>query len=108
MVIFLTNEDKEVIDKELDKISKDISDIKQSSTGAVGISLTAINLLMTILRSCSTYSDQTANIDALEVALKNGAPSDEEQNEGVTQTGSILYISNGVTATQSGSMLALV
>ena len=87
-----------------------------------GLSSTSIKLLLTILRNCATYSNQSSNIDALEIALKNSQSNDggndsgndggNDSGEGTTtngvyQTNSILTIVSGVTATKNGSVLSI-
>jgi hypothetical protein len=88
-------------------------------SGSGGMSITAANLLLTILRNGVYTSDQSANIDALEAALKSGGdepvvpdvpdePVEPDLPEAdVSQTGSILSIVSGVTATQNGDVLAI-
>lgn len=70
----------------------------------------AVALLLTILRNGVYTSNQSANIAALEAALASGGdvpdvPDLPEAN--VSQTGSILSIVSGVTATQNGAVLAI-
>lgn len=72
-------------------------------SGGGGMSATAKNLLITILRNGVYTTDQSANITALETAL--GEYGGGDNTGGVTQTGSVLYIAGGVTATQSGTTL---
>ena len=74
-----------------------------SGSASGGLSQTAVNLLLTVLRQCSTYSDQTANIEALEVALIQA----ELPTEGVYQNGSVLTIISGVNVVQDGSSLLI-
>lgn len=74
-----------------------------SGSASAGLSQTAANLLLTILRDCVTYSDQTANIEALEVALIQA----ELPTEGVYQNGSVLTIISGVNVVQDGSSLLI-
>ena len=93
-----------------DKLSEEIANLP---TGGSGLNNTAKNLLITILRNGVYSTDQSANITALETALSSGAdipdtPVEPEQPEiGIVQTGSILAITSGVTATQTGSLLAI-
>ena len=82
-------------------LEKRLNDLSSISNGS-GLSLTAVNLLLTILQECSVYNDQTANIDALRAAL---IPSDV--SEGVVQNGSILTIVSDVSVTQDGSKLVI-
>lgn len=78
-----------------------------------GLSAAAAALLLTILRNGVYTSDQSANIDALEAALAAGGDVPDEPavpdlpEANVSQTGSILSIVSGVTATQNGSVLAI-
>lgn len=69
-----------------------------------GMNATAKSLLITILRNGVYTSDQSANITALENAL-NESGGDDDTEGGVTQTGSMLYITGGVIATQNGTVL---
>lgn len=105
---------REAIDTLTKELEEDISqlyeEISNLSTGGSGLNSTAKNLLVTILRNGIYSADQSANITALETALSNGAdtPDEPEQPEiGIVQTGSILAITSGVTATQTGSLLAI-
>lgn len=91
-----------------------IEELKKSGTGngsgqnpsqGGGLSSAAASLLITILRDCATYGSQTANIDALEALLMAGAAPDAPPPEGVTQSGSVLTITSGVTVTQDNSTL---
>ena len=79
-----------------------VADSLQTATGH--LSATAAKLLVTILRACPTYGSQTANIDALEALLMQG---EEAPAEGVAQSGSVLTIISGVTATQDGDTLTI-
>ena len=81
------------------------SDSGQNSNS--GLSPAAARLLITILRDCPTYHPQTANIDALEALLAAGATPDAPPSAGVTQTGSVLTITSGVTTTQDGDTLTI-
>lgn len=100
----------EHIRKVTSQLSEEISNLP---TGGSGLNNTAKNLLITILRNGVYSTDQSANITALETALSSGAdipdtPVEPEQPEiGIVQTGSILAITSGVTATQTGSLLAI-
>ena len=90
-----------VITQELSKVLEAIADLSTSG----GMSATAKNLLITILRNGMYTTDQSANITALETAL--GESGGGDNTGGVTQTGSVLYITGGVTATQSGTTLII-
>lgn len=73
-----------------------------------GLSTTAANLLITILRNGVYSTDQSANITALEAALSSGgSETPEPPASDVEQTGTILSIVSGVTVSQSGSVLAI-
>lgn len=83
-----------------------ISSLSEEIANNGGLNETAKNLLITILRNVSFYTtDQSENINALESALSNN--STEQPTSGITQSGSILAITSGVTVSQSGSTLAL-
>lgn len=88
-----------------------------------GLTDTARILLMTVLKNGVYTSDQSANLAALEEALKTsgGGGSDEpdvpdvpdvpdepgEEESVIVQNGDTLYIVSGVTANQSGSVLVI-
>lgn len=85
-----------------------------------GLSTTSINLLITVLKNCLTTTNQTSNIDALELSLKNGGGSsggntgggdntgdNTGDTSGITQTGTILSITGGVNVTQAGTVLSI-
>lgn len=80
--------------------------INNLPSGSGGLNSTAKNLLVTILRNGVYSVDQSANITALETALSSGGDT-EQPESGIVQTGSILAITSGVTATQTGSVLAI-
>ena len=96
-----------------DKTAREqIEELKKNGNGSgqnsnSGLSPAAARLLITILRDCPTYHPQTANIDALEALLAAGATPDAPPPAGVTQTGSVLTITSGVTATQDGDTLTI-
>lgn len=92
-----------VVAKKFSELSGQISDLL---TGGTGLNSTAKNLLITILRNGIYSDDQSANITALETALSSGGNT-EQPESGIVQTGSILAITSGVTATQTGSLLAI-
>ncbi len=90
---------------------------------AEGLSDTARTLLMTVLRNGVFTSDQSANLAALEEALKTsggsggsgtggntgGDTGDSDEEESViVQNGDTLYIVSGVTANQNGSILNIM
>lgn len=89
------------VNTEIEKVSKSIANL------GGGINATAKSLLITILRNGVYTSDQSANITALENALNESGGDDDTDTGGVTQTGSVLYITGGVTATQSGTALKI-
>lgn len=104
-----------VITKKINQLSGQIS-----NQSGKGLSDTAITLLITILRSMLSVTDQSANITQLETELRNnssGGGSNGGDSGGndteeitITQTGTILAI-NGVSTitkvTQTGTVLAL-
>ena len=109
--------DSKVVGENIDSLKEDLSQLSEEisnlPTGGSGLNNTAKNLLITILRNGVYSTDQSANITALETALSSGAdipdtPVEPEQPEiGIVQTGSILAITSGVTATQTSSVLAI-
>lgn len=106
-VTFLTNIDREELEQDISELSGQISNLKDNApTGGSGLNATAKNLLITILRNGVYSTDQSANITALETALSSGGNT-EQPESGIVQTGSILAITSGVTATQTGSVLAI-
>lgn len=79
-----------------------------SKSSGSGISATAKALLITILRNGVYTTDQSANITALEIALgETGGETGGDNTSGITQIGSVLYITGGVTAAQSGTIIKL-
>jgi hypothetical protein len=79
-----------------------------------GLSAAAAGLLITILRNGVYTSDQSANIDALAAELSVTEPDEPDTPDtpdipeaDITQSGSVLTIVNGVTATQTGNVLAI-
>jgi hypothetical protein len=98
------------------QMQEQIEQLKNSGTGSGGQSDTARILLMTILRNGAYTSDQSANLTALEKALKtsggsgSGGETVEPDEPGevesvIAQIEDILYIVSGVTANQNGSVL---
>lgn len=94
--------DSKVVGEQVSSLKNAISNLP---TGGSGLNSIAKNLLITILRNGVYSEDQSANITALETALSNGGT--EQPEIGIVQTGSVLAISSGVTATQTGSALAI-
>jgi hypothetical protein len=68
-----------------------------------GLNAVARNLLITILRAGVYTTDQSGNIAALEQALTN----ESEQPSGIVQSGSILAVTSGVTASKSEDTLII-
>ena len=81
------------------KISEQINNMPGNGLNAV-----ARNLLITILRAGVYASDQSGNIAALEQALSVGV---SEQPSGIVQSGSILAVKSGVTASQNQDTLII-
>ena len=88
-----------------DSTGGDISDGSNNSSSG-GISPEATSLLVTILRSAVYTSDQTSNIEALVSALQQ-TNNDAPLAEGINQIGTVLTITSGVNATQSGDVLSI-
>ena len=88
-----------------DKLTE-VSEAIANQPGGGGLSQNAKSLLITILRKATYEIDQTANITALETAL-SGSTEPEQPESGIVQSGSVLAITSGVTAIQTGSMLAV-
>ena len=94
--------DAAVVGNRLSALSEEIANLP----GGGGLSQNAKSLLITILRNATYEIDQTANITALETAL-SGSTEPEQPESGIVQSGSVLAITSGVTAIQTGSMLAV-
>lgn len=97
---------------DVDKLYEEIVDLKENGVGGgsgSGLSATAKNLLITILKNAVYETDQSSNITALEVALANSSSGGEsgDTTSGISQIGSILIIESDVTATQTGTVLAI-
>lgn len=97
-----------VTDEQIAEAVEDYFEEHPVAGGGGGMSSTAINLLIKILKSAQYAEDQTANILALETALKTGDSGEVEQPEsGVEQIGNILSIVSGVTVTRVGDVLVI-
>ena len=94
--------------EEIEQLKKDIAN---GVSGGSGLTDTAKNLLITILKNAIYETDQSSNITNLELELAKtpsggGSDNEEESTSDITQVGSILTIKSGVTLSQSGNTLA--
>lgn len=71
-----------------------------------GISATEKTLLMSLFKNAAYTADMSATIAQLETLWSGGDVPDLPDAD-VSQTGSVLSIISGVTASQSGSVLAI-
>lgn len=73
-----------------------------------GLTTAQINALDGMFKKCAFTSDVTAEYEAFKTAFGIGETDKPEQpTTGIVQTGSVLAITSGVTATQSGSVLTI-
>lgn len=77
----------------------------QHGGGGGGISATEKTLLMSLFKNAAYTADMSATIAQLETLWSGTEEPDEPAD--VSQTGSVLSIVSGVTASQSGSVLAI-
>lgn len=77
-----------------------------SEHAITGLSSTEKTLLMTLFKNAAYTADMSATIAQLET-LWGGDDAPDLPDADVLQTGSILSIVSGVTANQSGSVLAI-
>lgn len=90
-------------------LSEEIDDLKGSGVGGgsgSGLSATAKNLLINILKNAVYETDQSSNITALEAELASSGGSGDATS-GISQIGSILVIESDVIATQTDTVLAI-
>jgi hypothetical protein len=94
----------------------DIEELKTSGTGG-GLSTTAKELLITILRNSVFSSDQSANITALEAALAargsggnggSGGSGDDTPDDTPTVTDDITVVDGVMTINSVGSAITVV
>lgn len=111
--------------EETDRLSQEIVDLKQNGTGSgTGLTDELKSALKTYFTNMQTLLPQLAyttenhigntlveNAQAVVIALESSGESSggetEQPESGIVQTGSILAITSGVTATQTGSVLAI-
>lgn len=133
-ITFLTNEDEKMFAKSINGVKPDpvtgdiVINIPDSGGNADqgGLTATAANLLITILRNGVYSTNQSANITALQNALASGGgvepdnpdipdvpdvpdvpviPGDTEID--ITQDGSTLVIVSALSVTQNGTALII-
>lgn len=104
----------------ISQLSEDIADLKENGTSTgTGLSSTLKSALKTYFTNIQVLIEQMAfsteehmgatlkiNAQAIVSALESGEET-EQPESGIVQTGSVLAISNGITATQTGSVLAI-
>lgn len=102
-VTFLTNEDKELIDQEINKNSKDIAQLKESGTGGSGVTTAQANSLWTIMQKTAFTEPLTdAELNAFKTAwgIETGGEDEpvEPDNPEITLTNiSVTYTGGDVT-----------
>ena len=92
---------------ELQTTSKDnlVAAINEAAQSGGGVSTTEKTLLLSLFKNAAYTADMSATIAQLETLWSGTEEPDEPAD--VSQTGSVLSIVSGVTATQSGSVLAI-
>ena len=108
----LENDSEFAKQTDVDKLYEEIDDLKENGVGGgsgSGLSATAKNLLINILKNAVYETDQSSNITALEVALVNSSSGGEsgDTTSGISQIGSILIIESDVIATQTDTVLTI-
>lgn len=107
----------EAVRKQISNLSEDIADLKENGTSTgTGLSSTLKSALKTYFTNIQVLIEQMAfsteehmgatlkiNAQAIVSALESGEET-EQPESGIVQTGSVLAISNGITATQTGSV----
>ena len=110
------NENADLLDAIIGKLSdlntaqKDslvaaINEAAQGGGSGVALDATEKSLLLTLFKNAAYTADMSATIAQLETLWSGTEEPDEPAD--VSQTGSILSIVSGVTAIQSGSVLAI-
>ena len=94
-----------------DRLLKKVVDKTNELSGQIGNQTGLSNDVKTALLNCFrnmawTVPNGQAYYNALETAL-NSSVKPEQPEVGIVQTGSVLAITSGVTATQTGSVLAI-
>lgn len=113
------NENADLLDAIIGKLSDLNTAQKDSLVEAIneaaqgGMSVAAKNLLLTILRAAFYSSDQTSNIDALEVVLASsgstgGGGSIGGDTGGGETTNTIIAIENDAYAVQRNTVLCII
>lgn len=121
------NENADLLDAIIGKLSDLNTAQKDSLVEAIneaaqgGMSVAAKNLLLTILRAAFYSSDQTSNIDALEVVLASSGSTggggsiggdtgggDDNTNGGDETTNTIIAIENDAYAVQRNTVLCII
>lgn len=99
----------------INQLSEEISDLKENGTGTSGLTDTVKTLLMTVLKNAVFTSNQSANLTALEKALKANSGGDNTNPDGggntdsvVMQVADTLYIVSGVEVNKNASILTIM
>lgn len=84
-----------------------VAAINEAAQGGGGVALDATekSLLLTLFKNAAYTADMSATIAQLETLWSGTEEPDEPAD--VSQTGSVLSIVSGVTATQNGAVLAI-
>lgn len=93
--------DAAAVGEQLSNLSEEIANIPSGGSGLTTAEKTA---MLTLFKAAAYTSDISATISDLET-LWSGTEKPDEPD--VSQTGNILFIVSGVTASQSGSILAI-
>ena len=110
------NENADLLDAIIGKLSdlntaqKDslvaaINEAAQGGGSGVALDATEKSLLLTLFKNAAYTADMSATIAQLETLWSGTEEPDEPAD--VSQTGSVLSIVSGVTATQNGAVLAI-
>lgn len=118
--------EKTSLEERVDKLTRDIANLKGSETAGISSELTGAlktyftNMQILLTQIAYVTENNFGNtviqnardvVEALENAkVEPEQPTDPEPEQptvGIIQTGSVLAITSGVTATQSGSVLAI-
>lgn len=88
-----------------DSLVAAINEAAQGGGSGVALDATEKSLLLTLFKNAAYTADMSATIAQLETLWSGTEEPDEPAD--VSQTGSVLSIVSGVTATQNGAVLAI-
>ena len=105
------------IENGIEGLFEEIGDLKGSEVTGISAELTGVlrtffTNIQTLISQMAFTTDEhigytlVANAQDIVNVLQNGGDI-EQPESGITQTGSVLAITSGVTATQAGSVLAI-